>query len=157
MSLAVSVIVKPSRLLLVLIAVIFITAISISIFLGLNNKFPYLIRVLFSSLGLFLSFFGFCHIVKTRKNLHISISNVGQIRINKLDCSPHDAQRANINNESNLVYLLNDSVILPYLIILHLSTKSGKIIIVPILPGVISRDDFRALLVACKWITNHQR
>jgi len=123
----------------------------------MNNSLPNSIRVLSSISGTFLILFGFYHTVKKQKALHISISGIGQIRINKLGTSLDKGQYAVMADESALVYLLNDSTILPYLIILHLCTKSGKIIIVPILPDCISRDDFRALSVACKWVINHHR
>ncbi len=50
------------------------------------------------------------------------------------------------------VHLLPDSTLWPHLLVLRLRSEDGGIRTVPILPDSTSRESFRALAAACRWL-----
>jgi toxin CptA len=160
MSIAVSAMVKPSRLLLMMVCTMCIGTVLAGSMLILGKigglTFPFR-----TSLGIFivfLGFIGFCHTVRHQKNLHIDISGVGQFRLSKVDASVGSCQEKNwphVKENGDVFRLLPDSTIWPHLLLLRLQADTGKITVIPVLPDCVSRDSFRALSVACRWIAAH--
>lgn len=156
MSIAVSTVVYPSRILLAMTGAMVAVAgfVAIAIAAGLVSELPLSIRLAIASLVLFLSFFGFYHGMRNRKPIHIDISGTGQIRLLKLTgatpCA--DKKRPHVGTIGELVRLLGNSTIWPHMLLLRFQSDQGEIMIVPVFPDSLSRDGFRALSVACRWM-----
>lgn len=151
--------VKPSRLLLVLVCLmcggtIFVAVIS---GFGIIGGLPVATGICVALFTVFLAVFGFYHTVRHQKNLHIDISGTGQIRLIKVAAagSCQEKNWPHVKRDSELVRLLPDSTIWPHLLLLHLQSDDGQVTVVPVLPDCVSRDCFRALSVACRWIAVH--
>lgn len=160
MSIAVSVTVKPSRLLRAMAACmsILIAVSAGTIATGDVGQLPFASRVSISLFSFFLALLGFYHTLRHQKALHIDISGIGRICIHKGDVLPSSCQERNwphVTHEGQTVRLLKDSTLWTHLLLLRLQTKDGKIIVIPVLPDSVSRDGFRALSVACRWIDAH--
>ncbi|MGE5650059.1 MAG: protein YgfX [Bacillota bacterium] len=156
MSIAVSAIVRPSRILFAMVGAMcaIVAAIGIAIVFDTIGSLTLLSRTLFGATIIFLSVFGFYHGVRYRKILHIDISSAGQFRLAEVDsASPCAAKNwPHVGSHEAVVALLKDSTIWPFMLLLRLQAESGKITTVPILPDSVSRDSFRALSVACRWV-----
>jgi hypothetical protein len=160
MSIAVSAVVKPSRYLLAAVLALCLGIVFIGVMVGLGHVGDLLapMRVGVAIFSVFLACFGVCHTVRHQNPLHIDISGVGQLRLTRVDAIPGSCQEKNwphVNEGGEVVRLLNDSTIWPHLLLLRLQKDSGKITVVPVLPDSVSRDGFRALSVACRWIAAH--
>lgn len=159
MSIAVSAIVHPSRLLLTLIGAMSLIAacVGIAIALGAICELPLMLRLTTAMFSIFLAVFGFYHGIRVRKNIHIDISGVGQIRLTE-DVGQRPCRDTNwphVEENGELVRMMKNSTIWPNLLLLRLHTQSGRVKIVPVLPDSVSKDVFRALAVACRWIASH--
>lgn len=156
MSIAVSAVVHPSRILLVMVGTMCagVAAIGLAIVLSIFPDLPSNVRWLLGVTIIFLAVFGFYHGVRHRKILHIDISGAGQFRLTEVgSASPcTNTNWPHVGSHGAAVALLKDSTIWPHLLLLRLQTENGKIAVVPILPDSVSRDSFRALSVACRWI-----
>lgn len=160
MSIAVSAVVKPSRYLLTTVfalclGIVFIGAM---VALGQVGNLSTTMRSAVAIFSVFLACFGVCHTVRHQNPVHIDISGAGQLRLTKVDGSRGSCQEKNwphVNEGGEVVRLLNDSTIWPHLVLLRLQADSGKITVIPVLPDSVSRDGFRALSVACRWIAAH--
>jgi toxin CptA len=161
MSIAASVVVKPSRLLSAMAGTMSLVccAIGIAIGLGVAGELSPGYRMAIAGFTVFLSFFGFYHGACYGKTIHMDISATGQLRIAEMsaDGTCADTNRPHVNRKGEVVRIMNNSTIWPHLLLLRLQSVSGKITIVPILPDSVSRDGFRALSVACRWMVtrNH--
>ncbi|HZW12762.1 MAG TPA: protein YgfX [Noviherbaspirillum sp.] len=159
MSIAVSAIVQPSRVLFVMVAAMagMIAIIALSVGLGFVGELSLVVRASMAGLLLILAVFGFYHGTRHRKTIHIDISGAGQVRLTKMNESgpctsmnwPH------VGDSAQVVQILRDSTIWPHLLLLRLRADSGIVTTLPILPDSVSRDSFRALSVACRWIAAH--
>jgi toxin CptA len=159
MSIAVSVIVKPSRLLLLTVGGMCLAVIAAAMTaVALAGELPPLSRLLIAFFGFFLAFFGFYHTARNRKALHIDISGTGQLRVKEMASFAGSCQEQNwphVNDDVEVVRLMGDSTIWPHLLLLRLQSEGGEIKVVRVLHDSISRDGFRALSVACRWIAAH--
>lgn len=161
MSIATSVVVKPSRLLSAAADVMSLLccAIGIGIGLGAAGELSPGYRAAIAAFTVFLSFFGFYHGVCYGKTIHMDISGTGQLRITEMsaDGACADTNRPHVYEKGEVVRIMNNSTIWPHLLLLRLQSVSGTITIVPILPDSVSREGFRALSVACRWMVarNH--
>jgi hypothetical protein len=125
---------------------------------GKVGDLPLPIQLSLGIFSVFLAFFGFYHTVRHQKTHHIDISGVGQLRVTKVDASTSSCQEKNwphVKDHGEVCRLLKDSTIWPHLLLLRLQADNGKMIVVPVLPDCVSRDSFRALSVACRWIAAH--
>lgn len=160
MSIAVSAVVHPSRILLALTGATASGAafIGFAIGLGLVGDLPGPTRLAVAALVLFLAFFGFYHGTRNRKTIQLDISGTGQIRLLKLVGEPPctATNRPHLREIGEVVRLMSDSTIWPYMLLLRLRYDEGGIAIVPIFPDSVSRDGFRALSVACRWIATQK-
>lgn len=157
MSLAVSAVVRPSRILLALVSAACLaeTTLGLSLVLGLVGASPNpALRSLLGTGCLFLAFLGFYHGIRHRKILHIDISGAGQIRISQVDADSSCAltDRPHVEADACVHRLLDGTTIWPNLLLLRLRRPDGKSISIPIMPDSVSRESFRALSVACRWL-----
>ncbi|MGH8806588.1 MAG: protein YgfX [Noviherbaspirillum sp.] len=156
MSIAVSAIVQPSRLLFAMVGAMSLCAAAVGVAIGAGQlgALPINPRILLSACSIFLAVFGFYHGVRHRKILHIDISGAGQLRL--MEVAPAgactDTNWPHVSKHGEVVRLLANSTIWPQLLLLRLQADSGKITTVPILPDCVSPESFRALSVACRWI-----
>lgn len=159
MSIAISVVVKPSRLLRILTFGIssILLVISLVSGLGLIGNLTGAVRATIVISSFFPAFFGFYHTVRNRKVLHIDITSLGQIRLREIDAkiSCQTQKRPHVNSLGTVVRLSRDSTIWPQLLLLRFKADTGETVVAPILPDCVSRDGFRALSVACRWIAAH--
>lgn len=111
-------------------------------------------RVALALGSVFLGFFGFYHGARHRKHQHIDISGTGQIRLSEWgetrSCAA--ANRPNLQKNGQVVHLLPSSTLWRWMLLLRLRTESGRVITVPVMPDSVSRDGFRALAIASRWI-----
>lgn len=157
MSIAMSVKVKPSRVLLMMVVGLCIAVIisgSLIAFEGGENL-SFVSRFAIVVSAFFLAFVGFYHAVQPQKVLHIDISSSGQLRVRednfvKIVCEEKDGLF--LEKESGIVQFLNDSTIWSSLILLRLKSEQGNVLVIPIFPDCISKNEFRALLAACCFI-----
>jgi toxin CptA len=164
MSIAMSVLVKPSRLLLVLTA-----GMGLAVVLSAGRMvyaefghYSSLQRLLIAGITLLImlliAIWGFFQAFWQRKTFRIDISAIGQIRLaeySDVAVSPDKEKFPERESDSEMVQLMGDSTIWPNLLLLRFCTERGQVIVLPILPDSISSNSFRALSVACHWIAAH--
>jgi len=160
MSIAVSVLVKPSRFLLFLVGSMgFLIACSaVAIGFGIVGNLSHACRILVAALCISAAFLGFFQTFATRKTFRIDISGVGQIRLgeyNELAAPPAETVGLNADKGGEVVRLMADSTIWPNFMLLRLQAKNHRMIILPILRDCMTEDSFRSLAVACRWIAAH--
>lgn len=156
MSIAVTAVVRPSRLLLVMVTVAWLCVILIAGLVGCN----YLgILPLWERLFLALTYFVMASscwslFFFAQRFYLIAISSAGQIRLLKLDSSANDVQQVFGTDNPGwfVVNIMEDSTLWPKLLLLRLRSDNGGLTILPILPDSVSLQTFRSLSVACRWI-----
>lgn len=111
-------------------------------------------RLALGGAAFFLALFGFYHGVRHRKTIQLDIYGTGLIRLSETvsEGSCTYSNRPHVSGSGEQVWLLTSSTIWPNLLLLHFRTGGGKIRILPVLPDCVSRDGFRAISVACRWI-----
>jgi toxin CptA len=156
MSIAVSAVVQPSRILLVMVSAMSVTVLVIGAAIGIEwlgnlSNVPRFVVAIFC---IFLAFFGFYHGARHRKPIHIDISGAGQLRLTEVSAEGPctDTNWPHVRKNGEVCHLLKDTTIWPHLLLLRLQAESGKITSLAILPDCVSKDSFRALSVACRWI-----
>jgi hypothetical protein len=111
-------------------------------------------RFVMAVLTIFLSFFGFYHDAQQRKPIHIDITGTGQLRLAEVNaerpCAETDWPHLRKNGE--VVHLLRGTTLWPCLLLLHVQNEDGVKRSLAILPDCVSKDSFRALSVACRWV-----
>lgn len=159
MSIAVSAVVQPSRILLLMVCAMSAIAASIGamISLGFIGELSVPARMAVGPLMVILAVFGFYHGIRHRKPIHIDISGTGQLRLAEIDAIRpcRGAEWPHVKGSAEVVQILTNSTIWPHMLLLRLRADSGRLIVLPILPDCVSRDSFRALSVACRWIAAH--
>jgi toxin CptA len=156
MSIAVSASIRPSRILFASVTAMAAmgAAIAMGIMAGLIGELSLIIRVLTGFTFLFLSFFGFYHGVRFRKILQLDIDGAGRIRLSesseKVACS--DSDWPHVGTDKQVMQLMTGSTLWPCLLLLRLHADDHSVRVVPILPDSVSRESFRALSVAVRWI-----
>lgn len=155
MSIAVSAIVRPSRLLLAMTSFVagLVAAISILVCVGYVGDASLGLRLSVGPATFFLALFGFYHGIRSRKTIQLDISGTGLIRVAEIDpggaCM--DTNWPHVGSSGEAVRLMKNSTLWPNLLLLRLHSNQGTIT-VPILPDSLPKDSFRALSVACRWI-----
>lgn len=156
MSIAVSSVVKPSRILLAMTGAMSLLcfAIGITIAAGFTGELSPSVRFPIAAITVFLSFFGFYHGVGYGKPIHIDISGAGQLRLTEMraEGACTEINWPHVSKSGEVVRMMNNSTLWPRLLLLRLQPVSGKVIVLPILPDSVSQDSFLALSVACRWI-----
>ncbi len=156
MSIAVSAVVHPSRLLRAMLhtmsSAVFLIGAAIGA--GWVGEPSLFFRMGGAFIAIFLSFFGFYHDVRYRKPIHIDITGTGQLRLTEVSAKGPctDTNWPHLGKNGEVVHLLRDTTIWPCLLLLRVQNECGGKRSVAILPDCVSRDSFRALSVACRWI-----
>ena len=157
MSIAVSAVIRPSRLMLALVAlfstVLFASAVVLCC--RLAGKIPDLSRVMLSLLCVSAACSLFFIACRRKKSYRLDISGNGQIRLSEYrpTAVASSVDRCtDIDGSSEVVHLLKDSTLWPKLLLLRLQSQAGCVTTVPIFFDSTERRAFRAVCVACHWI-----
>jgi hypothetical protein len=159
MSIAVSAVVQPSRILLAMVGAMSAVCAAVGVLAGLGQlgELTDGFRFVLCFSGFFLAFFGFYHGMWNRKPIHIDITGTGQMHIAAVrgdkPCTKTNGSHVSANGTT--VRLLKSSVIWTQLLLLRLQTETGETIDVPILRDSVSPQIFRALSIACRWISQN--
>jgi hypothetical protein len=161
MSIAASVVVQPSRVLLALVGGIClaVAALGLTLACGAIADLSMASRMFWPLLCWLSAGFGLFYMNRGQRIYHLDISGTGQIRLRCrhshsppwIDNAEKPATEAGI-----LVTLLADSTMWPGFLMLRLKTGDGYLYNIPILPDSLPRDSFRAISVACRWIAAHE-
>jgi toxin CptA len=153
MSIAVSVVVKPSNLLLTLMTALCtgVLLVGLCILLGLVGELAIWLRLILALICATMAVAGYAHVLRNRKSYHLDISGAGQIRLTSM---AHE--EVGSTTSGMLVILLPDSTLWPWLLLLRLQDEGGDVHALPILRDSLSADSFRALAVACRWVAAHR-
>jgi len=152
MTIAVSALIRPSRLLIVLVTgmSVGLTVCGVLLFVGFTDVLRYHARASIAAVCIIAGLAGFFLTCVRKKAFRIDISGTGQIRLNDTSRGVLTAEGGQTSGER--VQLLSDSTLWPTLLILRLQSESGRVMVVPVLPDSLTRHDFRAVCVACRWI-----
>jgi hypothetical protein len=155
-TIAVSVVVHPSRVLLASVcAMAFMAMLSAFLILFATVELSASTRLQISaiaSISSALAVFKFC---RCRKTFHIDISGIGQIRLTQYsDVSAfHENARLALDGVYGLVvHLSPDSVLWPQFLLLRLKLKEGRVFSIPVLRDSLCGPGFAELSVACRYI-----
>lgn len=161
MSIAVTAVVRPSRLMLVMVTAAWLCIILIAglvgcHYLGILSSWErsFIVFGYFFVASSCWSFYFFA-----QKTYLITISSVGQIRLLKLGRSVNNEQ-IRLDNDSSgkfIVYLMDDSTLWPKFLLLRLRSGNGRLTVLLILPDSVSLQSFRSLSVAFRWIAARVR
>ena len=156
MSIAVSADIKPSRLLLILVAVLAIMVAAIGVFLAFAwaAHLSFFIRTSLAIACIGAAGMVFWLNLQNRKVVWLHVSGTGQIRLVE---HPVAAQTRSARQvmRGGVAQLLAGSTIWPSLLILRLRLENGRVRTIPVLPDSVSKESFHALQVACRWVASH--
>lgn len=151
MSIAVSTAVKPSRLLLAMVGTMCACIVLVGALLGFGmvSDLPFWSRVTVAASCTCIALVAYYCGLRIRKPCRIDISADGQIRLTQSVVS------ANSRWNSDLVRLMPDSTLWTHLLLLRFQAEDGRMSVLPVLPDSVSKGEFRALSVACRWVAAH--
>jgi len=160
MSIAVSVVIQPSRLALVLVGAICLGSALIGIVIGFGRvgELAPAMRYALAGACVIIGFGVFYYAMRAGKAHHIDISGIGQMRLAETTAVADPASnnaRPDSLHVSEVVSLKDDSTLWPFLLVLRLENQEGRARTVIVLPDSVDRAGFRALSVACRWIFAH--
>ena len=159
MSIAVSAVVKPSRLLLLLGGGMSLLVFSIGALIAANllGELDLLLRVSLGAMCMMLASWAGLSSIQSRKTHHVDISGHGQIRLTQYVGSAAQSVPAILGDVGvvSVVSLAADSTLWPGLMVLRLQTDDQRIIVLPVLPDSVEAGGFRPLALACRWIAAH--
>jgi hypothetical protein len=152
MSIAVSTVIQPSRLLLILIGGMSVILLGIAVLVatGFIGNLSLLARIVLAGICACFAIAAFLRARSRKTKYVLHISGIGQIRL----VTEKRNERIIVDGaaEGEIVHLLPVSTIWSGLLLLHLQNERQKITVVTILSDTVSVESFRALLVACRWI-----
>jgi toxin CptA len=152
MSIAVSTVVKPSRLLFFLVGGMSLILLFVAGLLAFDSigNLSITSRLVLAAMCVAAALYAFFRTVSGQEIYAIDISGAGQIRVavHKKHVSDNTFVAA---ETAELMQLLPVSTLWSNLLFLHLQNEQKKIVL-PILPDSVSQHGFKALLVACRWI-----
>ena len=154
MSIAVSAIIRPSRMLAALVLAMSGVLFGAAALLWLQAD-SLLHDVLAGACALTGSALGLFPLLR-RKSVHIDVTGIGQIRL--VDTSP-DAQFVSTSpsvRSVEVVQMLRDSTFWSSLMVLRLQSGSGRVTVLTIFPDSMERSAFHTLSVACRWVAARQ-
>lgn len=152
MSIAVSALVLPSKVLFVLVSVLSIAGVLISflVSVGFIGRLLPIYSAIFGLLGLFISMIGWFRYRQATRPLYLNISITGQISIAEI--LPDGA--SGTTKVPVLAQLLAGSTLWAHLLLLRFQLNNGQIKSVVILPDCVPENIFRCTSVACRWIAS---
>lgn len=156
MSIAVSAVVRPSRLLLALTAAMCLLVFGIGALVvaaqpGEPGQFA---RLFLAAFCMMLAAVAALRAAALTKTHHIDISGHGQIRLAEYKGTTAQAKRAS-EGEGSFVRLAPGTTLWPGMLLLHLKADGQRRIVLPVLPDSVGADQFRSLALACRWIAAH--
>lgn len=156
MSIAVSADIKPSRLLLILMAVasVIVAFIGVIFAFALVGQLSFIFRMALAAVCVLAAALAFWLVLQNRKAVWLHISGTGQIRL----VEHHAVARAKTGSQvmrGGVAQLLAGSTVWPNLLLLRLRLDNGRVRTIPILPDSVPQETFRALQVACRWVASH--
>jgi hypothetical protein len=157
MTITVSALVKPSKILQLAVCIngILILLIATLIGMGKVGELSFLMRWTISAAMIVVAALALSTVFLRRKTFHIDISGIGQIRLKEdigIGGLRRQREEHKNGNSSHLVQLMEDSTIWPYLLLLRLRAENRRIHTLVILPDCMDQHAFRTLAVACRWI-----
>lgn len=156
MTIAVSVMVAPSRLLTFAVrGVAWLAAAAIFLVLFTNSNLSAILRFQISITASILVWGAIFKLRRPGKTFHIDISGIGQIRLTQYSGVSIPDKNTGMpldGSPGQLVHLSLDSILWPNLMLLRLMADEGEILSIPVLNDSLDASDFAQLLVACKWI-----
>lgn len=160
MTIAVSAVVKPSKLLQSGLIATGLLMLGIAALIGIGRIGELSIqqRGLLCAVLVFPGILAFFYVFLSRKTFHIDISGIGQIRLKEdtgIDEMKRQQKEQGKGDSINVVRLMEDSTIWPNLLLLRLRTEDHRVRTLVILPDCMDGHAFRALKVACRWIAAH--
>jgi toxin CptA len=154
MSIAVSAVLKPSRLLQLMVCAIGLFAVSLFTLIWMNwiGNFSFFSRIVIAGACIVATATCLFYTSGNKKTHRIDISNVGQIRLTVYQAR-HAQDERNLNGD--IVHMMDASTLWPQFILLRLQSENGCMQLLRIFPDCVSQESFRALLIACRWIAAH--
>lgn len=154
MSIAVSAVVQPSRILFWLLVMMCMNLLFIAGLIACGSMASLSIetRVALAMICAAIALYAFFRMLTGRRAYEIQISGTGQIRLAVLQRKQRLIDDDLINEQAEVVHLLPVSTLWSGLLLLHLQNEQKKIHVVTILPDSVQPESFKALLVACRWI-----
>lgn len=155
MSIAVSVTVKPSRLLFALTGAMCVIAVSVApiVYFAEPGQFSYLFRAVLSTTCVASATVAISLAFSRRKTWCIDISGIGNIRLMEYKDAPQSFGQSDAFGRR--VWLAGQSTLWPWCLFLHLRDEQQKVTTLLILKDSLPAEAFRALTVACRWIAEH--
>jgi toxin CptA len=156
MTVAVSVVVHPSRsLLLSIYAVASMALIAAVLILFGANELSWVSRLQISLIASISAAVTVFKAGRYRKTFHIDISGIGQIRLTQYsgESANQGSSGLALDGDNGLVvHLSSDSVLWPYFLLLRLKPEEGTVLSVPVLPDSLKGPGFADLSVAFRYI-----
>lgn len=156
MTIAVSVMVSPSRLLTLAVrGMALLAALAIALVLFANSNLSANFRFQISLVASILIGSAIFRLWHPGKTFHIDISGIGQIRLTQYSgvSIPYKNTGMPLDGSSGqLVQLSPDSILWPHLMLLRFKTAEARILSIPVLNDNLDASDFAQLLISCKWI-----
>lgn len=160
MSIAVSAVIRPSRLALGMIGTIFVATVVIALSIGAGyiGELSFAAR---SAIVVACVAAGMSALYSTRqirKTRHIDISGIGQIRLvedSALAAPSFLASDFQGRRIGEVLSLLEDSTLWSFLLLLRLKGEGNRIRTLIVLPDSVDIGTFRMLSVACRWVAAH--
>lgn len=148
MSIACSVLIKPSQILICLCGVMILLA-NVALWLTLHaSDLPYTASIAVQAVIIAVSVFVFIRYKISLKSLQVHISNSGAIILKSIGKTQDSAA-------SMRVYLDNGSTLWPVCLFLRLKDDDGVVHSVVVMPDSLDASNFLALSVAMRWIARH--
>jgi len=156
MTIAVSVMVSPSRLLTAASrGMAALAALALALILFANSNLSAIFRFQISLVASILLGCAIFMLRRPGKTFHIDISGIGQIRLTQYSgvSAFHEKESLALDGASGLVvHLRPDSVLWPQCLLLRLNSEHGNVYSIPVLPDSISGPGFAELSVVFRYI-----
>jgi hypothetical protein len=113
-------------------------------------------RMVIAAICFLSAIYVFLRRMTAQRTMMIHVSGTGQIRLSvwcKGDRNGENAKLILSQEQADVVHLRSASTLWTWLLILHLQHENGRTSIITVLPDSVTENSFRALLVACRWIT----
>ena len=156
MTIAVSVVVHPSRVLLLAVhAMAAMAALAAILILFGAYEFSQGLRLQISAIATICAGAAVFKFRRARKTFHIDISGIGQIRLTQysvVSAFPISTSLALDGLSGQVVHLSPDSILWPQFLLLRLKPKQGSTLSIPVLIDSVGGSGFAKLSVSCRYI-----
>ena len=159
-SIAISVSIKPSRLLKIALAAMVLLSILVSSSIAFNlvGQLNTVMRSVLTVIGLVAAAKFCAELLKQRHTVALDIRGTGEIKLRATLPNVKDDIRAVIDASPAVVCsLAAGSVITPVILVLRLADNHGNINTLLIFTDSVTGDAFRRLSLACRWLVGHQK